>query len=136
MKLWKAKTTNLILEKCATKRPNCRKHKVEFVKIFRAIFWGIFWCEENFQEVAEHLNHGLLRDWNYRLKSAKQRSVILCLFLFCRFVFRPFQIFGSFFVLCFMFVIITLLLFIKQLFGIHLETFLLVSNLLRKTTLD
>lgn len=62
----------LILDHSTAKCPDGSKHKIEFIYFLGAVCRDILLCQEALKEVAQHLDHTLLWDWNYLLKSAER----------------------------------------------------------------
>lgn len=58
----------LVLKHWSTKSPDSSKDKVKFIELFGTVGRCVFLCQEAFQEVAQHLNHTLLRNGNNLLK--------------------------------------------------------------------
>lgn len=61
----------LILDHGTAKCPDGSKHKIEFIDFLGAVCRDSLLCQEALKEVAQHLDHALLWDWDYLLKSAE-----------------------------------------------------------------
>lgn len=59
----------LILKHGSPKGPHSSKDKVKLIKLLGTVGRGVLLRQEAFQEVAQHLNHALLRNGNNLLKS-------------------------------------------------------------------
>lgn len=55
-------TQYLVLEHGSPKGPDCSKNKIELIKFLGTVWWGVFWSQQALQQVAQHLDHTLLRD--------------------------------------------------------------------------
>ena len=64
--------TYLVFIHRSTKGPHCCKHKVQFVPLLGAVGRGVGRREEGLKEVAESLNHTLLRHWCDLLEAMPQ----------------------------------------------------------------
>lgn len=62
----------LILDHCSAKSPDGSKHKIQLVGFLGAVRRDVLLGQETFEKVAQHLDHALLWDRNYLLKSAKR----------------------------------------------------------------
>jgi len=59
----------LVLKHWSTKGPDGSKDKVKFIKLLGTVRRCVLLRQEAFEEVAQHLNHTLLRNGNNLLKS-------------------------------------------------------------------
>ena len=59
----------LIFVHGATKCPYCCKYEVQFIPLFRAIRGSVLRSQQNFKQVAQSLDHALLRNWSNLLES-------------------------------------------------------------------
>lgn len=67
----------LILDHCSTKSPDGSKHKIKLIGFLGAVCRDVLLGQEAFEKVAQHLNHALLWDWNYLLKSVNKDQDML-----------------------------------------------------------
>lgn len=58
----------LVLKHRSTKGPDGSKDKVKFIKLLGTVGRRVLLRQEAFEEVAQHLNHTLLRNGNNLLK--------------------------------------------------------------------
>lgn len=67
----------LILDHCSAKSPDGSKHKIKLVGFLGAVCRDVLIGQQTLEKVAQHLNHALLWDWNYLLKSAERDTDML-----------------------------------------------------------
>lgn len=67
-------TQYLVLEHGSPKGPDSSKDKIELIKFFGTVWRGVFWSQQTLQQVAEHLDHTLLRDRDDLLKPEQRHT--------------------------------------------------------------
>ncbi len=67
-------TQYLVLEHGSPKGPDRSKDKIELIKFLRTVWRGVFWSQQTLQQVAQHLDHTLLRDRDDLLKPEQRQT--------------------------------------------------------------
>lgn len=67
-------TQYLVLEHGSPKGPDGSKDKIELIKFLGTVWRGVFWSQQTLQQVAQHLDHTLLRDGDDLLKPEQRQT--------------------------------------------------------------
>lgn len=67
-------TQYLVLEHGSPKGPDSSKDKIELIKFLGTVWRGVFWSQQTLQQVAQHLDHTLLRDRDDLLKPEQRQT--------------------------------------------------------------
>lgn len=65
----------LVLEHGSPEGPDRSEDKIELIKFLGRVWRGVFGSQQTLQQVAQHLDHTLLRDGNDLLKPERKKKV-------------------------------------------------------------
>lgn len=64
--------TDLVQNQTSSKGPDTAEDKVKFIPLLGTITWSVFWGQNTFQQIAQHLDMAYVNNWNNLLKPSPQ----------------------------------------------------------------